>query len=243
MRRRWLCSIAVLLALAIVCSHRLELVCHAHPFHISMADVEYNATTARLEVALRVFPLELERALLIRNARRVDLDSTPEIDRLIAEYLRTVFVVTLPSGDGAALAWLGKDVGIGEAWLYFEYELPAGMQGVRIENRIFHELEADQANTINLRVGDSLSTLICRRESSTPPTRTANATPRAPEPTPPLRLLRTYPCRGRFLLSAAGAGSARVPRCTNSFEHLLCECWSRRAQPSAAAKSTPRREP
>ncbi|MFN0056844.1 MAG: DUF6702 family protein [Planctomycetota bacterium] len=191
-----------------------------HPYHVSIAEAEYNPTTASLEVALRVFPIDLERALLVRTGRRLDLDLHADVDRLLADYLRAVFVVTLPSGSLARLAWIGKEVGPSEAWLYFEFSVPSGMAGVRIDNQIFFELELDQINTINLRVDATRSTVICRR---------GDARPAAPSATPSqLSLLRSYPCRGRFLCASDRASSAVVPRCQNSFEHLICVRLNRR---------------
>ena len=41
-----------------------------HPFHVTLAEAEYNAESRRLEVALRVYhPLDLETALTRRAGR------------------------------------------------------------------------------------------------------------------------------------------------------------------------------
>ncbi len=63
-----------------------------------------------------------------------------------------------------SLKWVGKEVSVKAAWLYFELPLPDGCEGVTLSNRIFLELEANQVNTLNLREGKQKATLHFTRE-------------------------------------------------------------------------------
>lgn len=121
----------------------------AHPFHASVAEAEFNPSTGTLEVALQVHPPDFQRAL---RRRRPGLRLTDErLEAEAARYLGEVFRVLTPGGERAPLRWVGLEPGIRATWCYFEFPLPDGLEGIRIDNRIFFEFESRQVNTINLR--------------------------------------------------------------------------------------------
>jgi hypothetical protein len=137
-----------------------------HPFHVTLAEAEFNPETRRLEVALRVYhPLDLETALTRLAGRKVTLDGTADVDELIAAYLDEAFVVERPDGTRAALEWVGKEVTLKTAWLYFEVDLPGGPEGCTFADRVLFEVEPDQANTIVFRDGRRRASLRCTREA------------------------------------------------------------------------------
>ncbi len=128
----------------------------AHPFHVSIAEADFNAKTGKLEVALRVHPADLERALEDRVGRAVDLDKTPDVDRLITAYLRAVLVIQREGAKPLKLHWVGKEVGIKFAWLFFEFACPDATRPNAkghwtVTNRIFHAQMANQVNTITFK--------------------------------------------------------------------------------------------
>ena len=135
----------------------------AHPFHVSIAEMEFNAPRRRLEVALRVHPLDLEKALMRREGERVDLDRTADIDRHLAAYVQEVFLVKTSAGAPCRVTWVGKEVTLKDAWLYFEVPLPADARQFTLSNRTFFELQEDQSNTMTLRLGAQRRTLRCTR--------------------------------------------------------------------------------
>lgn len=132
----------------------------AHPFHVTMAEAEFNPESKKLEVSLRVYhPLDLEAALSRRAKEPVTLDGTPEVDELIAAYLEEAFTVERPDGEMAKLEYVGKEVTLKTAWLYFEVDLPGGPEGAAFRDRLLFEIEDDQANTIVFREGKRRASL------------------------------------------------------------------------------------
>lgn len=70
----------------------------AHPFHVTIAEVNFNAETERLEVALRVYnPGDLEEVLGQRLGERVDLERTEEVDSAILDYLKEASLWSVPT--------------------------------------------------------------------------------------------------------------------------------------------------
>ena len=143
--RRSDCLLAAAVVLA-VCP-----VSFAHPFHTSIAEAQFNRQTGKLEVALRVNPGDLEEALRPYARQHVDLEKTEDVDRLIVAYLRERFVVSSQQKRPLPIEWLGKEVSMKYAWLYFEIPIPQLTGDLVVSNRVFFELLKDQVNTVTFR--------------------------------------------------------------------------------------------
>ena len=140
----------------------------AHPFHITIAEADYNKESGTLEVALRIYnPGDLEEALGLRAGERVNLETTEGVDDLIAEYLDETLIVEDASGEKAAIEWVGKEVTVKTAWLYFEVPLPEGPEGSTFTNTLLFEVEPDQSNTMVFGRGDDRASLRFTRERRT----------------------------------------------------------------------------
>lgn len=131
----------------------------AHPRHLSIAEADWNAKTGRWEIALQVNPVDLEQALRRIANRPIDLDRSPGLDGLIQDYLSRTFVVRQSDGRRAKLLWVGHEVDLKDAWLYFEVPLDTGPAQATFGAGYFFELLPDQANTINFRWGTSRQSL------------------------------------------------------------------------------------
>ncbi|MBW3596131.1 MAG: hypothetical protein KY475_02520 [Planctomycetes bacterium] len=132
-------------------------VAEGHPFHVSLAEAEYDAERSRLEVALRVHPSDLEEALRRQAGKRLVLENDGADPHIVA-WLRRNLVVETPQGK-ADIEWVGKEVSVKHAWLYFEIPLSGGLENVVFTNRIFFDLLPDQVNTINFKDGGRRTTL------------------------------------------------------------------------------------
>ncbi|MEW4566948.1 DUF6702 family protein [Tautonia sp. JC769] len=121
----------------------------AHPFHVTIAEAEFNAEAGTLEMAIRIYnPGDLEQALGLREGERVDLERTEDVDEMILDYLRDRLVITPAGGKPAPLRWVGKEVSVKTTWLYVEAELPGGPEGASVTNTLLFEIEKDQVNTM-----------------------------------------------------------------------------------------------
>lgn len=161
---------------ALVCALALAGVACAHPYHVVFAEAEANPDSERLQIAMRVFPEDLERALERMSERRqVDLERTEDVDELIARYLARTVLLRDPEALGAdtdaeaapepsVIHWVGKEVGVRHTWLYFEVELGrADAEGLEISLRSMFEVEPTQENTVRFRRGEERVTVRCNR--------------------------------------------------------------------------------
>ncbi len=169
LRRQLLGRAARLTAGALVCGLAADAA--AHPYHASLAELDLNQETGALELALRLIPEDLARALgrLPGVARRVELEQGAAAAPLAYRYVRRKFLVTLPDASAAsgrrpvAPRWVGMEVSIKAAWLYLEFPLPSAARRVALVNRALFELEAEQLNTVNARTARGHTSLVFQR--------------------------------------------------------------------------------
>jgi len=64
-----------------------------HPYHVSLAEVNWNTKSHKFEVALCLWPADLEKALARQTGRPIDLEKEPNIDRLMESYIAKRFTI------------------------------------------------------------------------------------------------------------------------------------------------------
>jgi hypothetical protein len=64
-----------------------------HPNHFSTAEVGWNEKTGKFEVALCVWPSDLEKALSEKTGKSIDLEKSEGLNQLIAEYVASKFTI------------------------------------------------------------------------------------------------------------------------------------------------------
>jgi len=135
----------------------------AHAIHKSVAEADYNAETRRLEVTVQVFADDFSDALGTHAGRKISLEKTPaaELDASIRAYLEDRFTVRAADGTLAPHRWVGRKLedAANELWLFFEIDLPGGLNGARLRHAVLTEHFSDQINSIRVREGPRRRTL------------------------------------------------------------------------------------
>ena len=133
-----------------------------HDFHTSLTEINYNPKTKSLEMTIRVFTDDLERALTeTNNGKPVKVDPKDySIDPLIVKYLRKHVAFVSPDKDVVPYDFLGKEVELDATWLYVGMPAVANLKGYSIFNSILTELFDDQTNLLNLIYPDKKKSFI-----------------------------------------------------------------------------------
>lgn len=150
-----------------------------HPFHVSLAQGQWNESGDRVQVALRLTPRDLDTALSEATGERVVLEKL-EADRvraLVEGYLaeRLYFTAEEPQakatpealkGRRAGFHWVGIEQEVRYTWVYFELDCPR-IAEVWLVNEIFMEVEPTQINTFQwVKSSPVLSLQTTREEPS-----------------------------------------------------------------------------
>jgi hypothetical protein len=138
-----------------------------HPFHVSTAEVEFNAQTNRLEVGLKCQTTDLERALRLMAGKKIDIESDSQVDELITRYVSENFYLSLAPGNAKVstgqpaaevpdapkepIKLIGKEFETKWIWVFFELQPPAGDEPLVLVNRVLFEVNTGQINTCLIR--------------------------------------------------------------------------------------------
>ncbi|MEM0982771.1 MAG: DUF6702 family protein [Planctomycetota bacterium] len=141
-----------------------------HPYHVAFAEATLTEDGTAIEVALRLWPDDLEKALRrFTGDSELNIETTPGVDEAIASYLGERFVLRAASSGGSSVPvaedappvrFIGKEIGAKHAWVYFVADVPPNEGEVDIACSVAFEVERDQENTVELRLGDRRVTAV-----------------------------------------------------------------------------------
>ncbi|MDX2033707.1 MAG: DUF6702 family protein [Blastocatellia bacterium] len=124
-----------------------------HKFHVSVSQVEYNASGQSVEVVMRIYSDDFENALSRHAKRPVKIDPArdKEMGEVVMSYLRGQFELKTRAGKPVKFTWVGLEAQVDMFWLYFEGKVPGGFSGAQLKNRVLCELFEDQVNIVNVK--------------------------------------------------------------------------------------------
>jgi hypothetical protein len=121
-----------------------------HEFYVSLTELRYNPDSSRLEVSMRIFPDDLDRALQASYGVETHLATQlepAEADSLLDHYLRLHFRVEV-NGEAVAFSYLGKEPEANAIWCYLESDPINHPYSLNIRNTILMDKFEDQVNII-----------------------------------------------------------------------------------------------
>ncbi|BBM83236.1 DUF6702 family protein [Candidatus Uabimicrobium amorphum] len=119
----------------------------AHRYHFTISEVEWNSQNKCLEVGLRVDSFELESVLSKIYGKKIDLEKTKDVDKILHLYLQKRFLVKTPQRKPCSIVWIGKEISRGQLWLYFEVPVKEPLEGLIISNSVLFEAATFEANS------------------------------------------------------------------------------------------------
>lgn len=123
-----------------------------HKFYVSLTEIRYNNRTECFEVSMRIFPDDLDRALLERTGMHTRLATElepPGADSLLKIYLMEHFAIRV-DGVEIALNYLGKEPEGNAVWCYLESAKVPEPLSIYVRNTLLTEFFPDQVNIIQV---------------------------------------------------------------------------------------------
>ncbi|MCY7422183.1 MAG: hypothetical protein LH478_10640 [Chitinophagaceae bacterium] len=124
-----------------------------HPFFISMTEVNYNAPAKTVEVSVRIFADDFEKALVKSCNCKVDL-TLPAIkaatDKMVSEYISKHLALDV-DGKPVVLQYEGYQMEEGSLWSYFEVKNVASVKKIDINNNLLYEYNTSQINMVHVK--------------------------------------------------------------------------------------------
>ncbi len=115
------CFVMGIIVMITICSSGI--VSASHPFHATLAEMEWNEAHKRFEVCLQLPGPEIEDELSTLHGRRINLETTPDGESLLQKYIEQHFRIADANHSSCRIRWVGLEVEIRSVWVYFEVEL------------------------------------------------------------------------------------------------------------------------
>lgn len=125
---------------------------HAHKFHFTSTLLDYNPASKVYEITVRLFADDIEAVMSRMAGRRIEVDRSPDAERLCFEYLRERLRLRGPDTKPIPLRWVGLEVKVTTVYAYLESDAPdTGLRDLAIQNTIFFDHLPGQVNTVILK--------------------------------------------------------------------------------------------
>lgn len=130
----------------------------AHPFYLSVTDIEYFPEEKLLGMTMKVYTDDLEAVLHDLGSETLRLGSAEEYaqaDQVIARYIDRMIHWTIDAKP-VTMIWLGKEVENDVTFLYLESEMAAMPEKIEVSHRLFLDQLETQENIVHLHCGEVL---------------------------------------------------------------------------------------
>ncbi len=133
---------------------------NSHRYHTSLTRMDYNAKEKIIETSIQIFTHDLIPLLEQRTKRRIDLEKTPDIDKLIFNYLGENFLLKDNKGETKKIKWVGKELDVDTARIYVEISSDKSPDGFSLQNTLFFESFPEQTNLVIARFDEKKADLL-----------------------------------------------------------------------------------
>lgn len=147
----------------------IRLLITAHPYYVSVTEIEYQAGSREIGIACKIFTDDFELALRDAYRTRMDLyDTTRKPSaRYINDYIAR-HVRIKADGVPVSLTYLGYQIEGEATWSFFEAKGIASCRKLEIYNDLLYESKKEQINMMHARVnGSRKSARLTAPETST----------------------------------------------------------------------------
>lgn len=141
----------------------------AHPFYISVCQIDHNPDSGALEMSFRIFMDDLELALESMGTERLRLGTEREsekADLYIGRYLARHVVIEI-NGRRVSVAYLGKEVDPDAVWCYVEIENTQVLKQMTMTNTLLLETYEDQVNLVHVTANGQKKSLMFNQQQVT----------------------------------------------------------------------------
>ena len=140
----------------------------AHPFYVSICEMNYKSDEARLEISLRIFTDDLEIAMQNWGLGKLNLGEekeNPKADSLVSLYVLKLLKIQV-QGENLRIHYVGKEVERELSWVYLEVDNLSDFDKIKISNRILFQSFAGQSNLIHVNQHHEIKNLLLTKNNA-----------------------------------------------------------------------------
>lgn len=139
---------------------------NAHKFYTSITDVSFNENSKTLEIIVKLFIDDFEKAIEDSYEKRLYLGTEREEfdqNNLIEKYINKHFEVNIKS-NRVPLSYIGKETDRDYIWIYIEVVKVRSISEISIKNTLLTDLFPDQTNLINLETESGIKSVTLHKD-------------------------------------------------------------------------------
>jgi hypothetical protein len=126
-----------------------------HPFHVSVIEINHNATDKTLEISCKIFTDDFEKVLAKNYKAKTDLINPPNkaaMDTLVKKYILSHLSIKA-DGRPVAIQYLGFENENEAVFSYIEADNISAVKKIEVTANIMYDMFDDQVNIIHTIVG------------------------------------------------------------------------------------------
>ncbi len=117
-----------------------------HGVHMSTATVDYQSASHSVEIMIAMSADHLEEILRKNSGRDIEIDRTPDAQKLAQDYVLARFSLKDNAGKAVPIKWVGWEIKGGNVNCYVEAK--AAFEGLKLRNEILIDWQRDQVNRV-----------------------------------------------------------------------------------------------
>ncbi len=122
-----------------------------HAYHSTITELRYNPAKKQLELSVKVFTDDFEKALSQGQPAHINLtEAGPRPLVLASAYLRRTLQVSTVAGAPLQLQVLGMQAENDGYWFYCKVPLPGPLPAVKLRQAVLLDAFGDQMNIVNI---------------------------------------------------------------------------------------------
>ncbi|QGY42670.1 hypothetical protein GM418_03075 [Maribellus comscasis] len=137
----------------------------AHPFYVSICQINYNTQNRALEISVKIFADDLMAALEQRNVKDLHLgepQENSETDKYIFSYLKDKLQIATEEKT-LDYFFLGKEMEDDAVWCYLETDEVNTFNKIEVTNTILTELFDTQNNIVQVTSKGKTKNLLLKK--------------------------------------------------------------------------------
>ena len=126
----------------------------AHPFYMSVTEINHNAKDQTLEISCKIFTNDFETSLSKLAKSKIDLSDTrskTKSDQLITAYVQSHLQIKV-DGRPVNLQFVGSEKETDATWIYFQVNNIPSVKKMEITNSLLYESFEAEINIVHVTV-------------------------------------------------------------------------------------------
>jgi hypothetical protein len=134
-----------------------------HAYHSTLTELRYNPAKKQLELSVKVFTDDFEKALSQGQPAAVSLtEAGPRPLALATAYVQRTLQIRTPAGAPLPVHVLGMQPENDGYWLYCKVPLPGPLTGVQLRQAMLLEVFGDEMNIVNIEANGKKQSALFR---------------------------------------------------------------------------------